>query len=326
MSFDLIDPFEFHFVGTRLRDLFRSKGLVEVPVQHRRSILAACEDPTTIVPYTFGGQTFPLPQTGQMWLEYEILEKRGRSSGFFCQSTSYREEKNPKPGRHNLIFPMMEFEIPGNINALQEFESEILQAFGYPSYPIRSENNEVPVGWPLKSGMGGQASFSTTISLGPGGYTQGDYNDVARFYGVEELEHEHEAALAADFGPAFFLKNFPFTTSPFWNMKADFTTKTANKIDVILSGVETIGSAERSTDPVAMREFFHTISGGQYARLLYQEFGQQRIDRELDAFLSHDFQVRSGGGIGVTRLIKSLKNEALMRETLTRDAVMREIV
>ena len=37
-------------------------------------------------------------------------------------------------------------------------------------------------------------------------------------------------------------------------MKADFTTKNSNKIDVILHGIETIGSAERSCDKDEMRK------------------------------------------------------------------------
>ena len=47
-------------------------------------------------------------------------------------------------------------------------------------------------------------------------------------------------------------------------MKADFTTQNSNKIDVILHGIETIGSAERSCDKDEMRELFYTISDGQY--------------------------------------------------------------
>ena len=43
-----IKPKEFHYVVKRLRNFFESKGWVEVHTQSRLSILAACEDPTTI--------------------------------------------------------------------------------------------------------------------------------------------------------------------------------------------------------------------------------------------------------------------------------------
>jgi aspartyl/asparaginyl-tRNA synthetase len=277
MSIDLIEPREFHQVSCLLRDFFRSKNLIEVPVQHRLSILAACEDPSTISTFEYTGSVYPLPQTGQMWLEYELLNRYDIHSGYFCYSTSYRQEVNPKPGRHNLIFPMIEFELPGNMDTLESFEKEMLEYIGY------------------------GATFA-----------DGDYLDIAKRYGVEELGHSHEEMLYRDFGPVFFLKNFPFTTSPFWNMKADFATKTAKKIDVILSGCETIGSAERSCNPKEMREMFYNISDGMYAKTLFSKFGKDRVERELNEFLAHDFKERSGGGIGVTRLIKSMKMEKLM--------------
>jgi len=173
---------------------------------------------------------------------------------------------------------MIEFELPGNMNVLEHFETDLLRHIGYDS----------------------------------DSFAGGNYIDVANTYNVKELEHEHEQKLYEDYGPVFFLKHFPFTTSPFWNMKANFETKTANKIDVILSGCETIGSAERSCNPAEMRDMFHTISDGMYAKTLYSKFGKDRVERELDAFLSFDFKERCGGGIGMTRLIRSMKMESLL--------------
>ena len=83
---------------------------------------------------------------------------------------------------------------------------------------------------------------------------------------------------------------------------------TAAKIDVIISGQETIGSAERSSDPNEMIKMFHEISDGMYADLLYKLFGKERVDRELDDFLSLDFIPRVGGGIGITRLLHGLND------------------
>jgi aspartyl/asparaginyl-tRNA synthetase len=87
-------------------------------------------------------------------------------------------------------------------------------------------------------------------------------------------------------------------------MKKNGTT--ANKIDVLLKGMETIGSAERSSNPIEMREQFHTISNGGYAELLYDIFGKERVEAELEAFLANEFFPRFGGGIGLTRLIRAL--------------------
>lgn len=49
-----------------LRSFFKERGWKEVFVQHRRSILAACEDPWNIAHFDFEGERWPLPQTGQM--------------------------------------------------------------------------------------------------------------------------------------------------------------------------------------------------------------------------------------------------------------------
>ena len=101
------------------------------------------------------------------------------------------------------------------------------------------------------------------------------------------------------------ITDFPEWTSPFWNMARN-TDDTSKKIDVILGGMETIGSAERSTNVEEMRDTFHTISDGGYAQLLYRKFGKERVEAELDEFLNFDFFPRSGGGIGMQRLMTAL--------------------
>ena len=264
---------DYNTVVNKMRDFCVSKGFLEVHTQSRLSILAACEDPQTLATYNYAGQVWPLPQTGQMWLEYELL-KNPEAPGFFCISTSYRNEPNPVPGRHDKVFPMFEFEIKGDVNDLQQFETELLEYLGFGT---REE------------------------------FQQGDYLEVAKRYGVEELEHEHEASLENDYHKVFFLKNFPNYTSPFWNMQQNGDGVTAAKIDVILHGVETIGSAERSTDKEEMRRQFMTISNGGYSNTLFSQFTRERVLKELDDFLTFDFFPRSGGGIGVTRMIRAMK-------------------
>ena len=88
----------------------------------------------------------------------------------------------------------------------------------------------------------------------------------------------------------------------------------AHKIDVILSGQETIGSAERSCNVEEMKDDFHNISDGQYAGILYDKFGKERVNKELDEYFSNSFLPRSGGGIGVTRLIRSMQLEGLIEK------------
>ena len=277
----MINPRKFSRCVNSMRQFFLDRNYVEVHTQNMRSILAACEDPTTISTYQYAGNVWPLPQTGQMWLENVLLDNPDYE-GAFCLSTSYRNEPNPVPGRHDLIFPMFEFESKGSMIDLQNMESDLLDHLGF-------EKTE-------------------------GEYPEGDYLDICEKYGVDELDNDHELLLQEDYGEVFFLKNFPFVTSPFWNMKADFTTQNSNKIDVILHGIETIGSAERSCDPEEMRELFYTISDGQYKDILYKEFTKERVDEELDKFLDREFFPRYGGGIGVTRMIRAMELSNLLED------------
>lgn len=269
----LIDPREYHTVVKALRGFFESRGYVEVPAQSRLSILAACEDPTTLSTFDYIGQVWPLPQTSQMWLEYELL-KDPSPPGYFSMSTSYRAEPNPVPGRHDLIFPMFEFESKGDMKDLEKLETDLLKHLGFkqPAYM--------------------------------------EYSNLAKEYGVDELKHEHEAKMCKEYTDVVFVENFPIHTSPFWNMR--FEGDIARKIDVIVMGQETIGSAERSCDVNRMRDLFHTISDGQYSNTLYSRFGRDRVERELEGFLALPFFPRFGGGIGVTRLIRGMKLANLM--------------
>lgn len=263
------DTINYHNVVQKLRAFFLKKGFIEVPVQSRLSILAACEDPHTVSTFTYDNVVWPLPQTGQMWLEYELL-KNPSWPGVFCISTSYRNEPNPIEGRHEKIFPMFEFEAKGTLQDLLNLEIELVQFMGLPAPIVLT------------------------------------YDDLCRKYNVEILTAEHEEKMVTGLGKSVAITMFPERTSPFWNMKYA-GDKLFNKIDIILMGQETIGSAERSTNPIEMRNFFNTISEGGYADKLYELFGKERVTKELDEFLSHSFIPRFGGGIGITRMVRAIQ-------------------
>ena len=85
-----------------------------------------------------------------------------------------------------------------------------------------------------------------------------------------------------------------------------------NKVDVIMYGMETIGSAERATDAKEMKEQFYNISDGEYANLLFNHFGKKRVEDELNEYLALDMFKRFGGGIGVTRMVSAMKSANLL--------------
>jgi len=269
------DIFAYNHIVRKLRAFFQDiHGFVEVPAQPRLSILAACEDPKTITQFVFSGVNYPLPQTGQMWLEEEILKNPG-VPGVFCITTSYRNEPFPIPGRHDKIFPMFEFESRGDLDVLRKMEAELLEHLG----------------------------FSAPVSC--------LYQELCNHYDIEEIKSEHELRMQKDFGNVISLEHFPQHTHPFWNMKHN-KDGIFNKIDVILHGMETIGSAERSTNVEEMRENFFTISKGQYAKLLFNAFGEERVLAELENYFSLPMFPRFGAGIGVTRMARAMQLEGLL--------------
>jgi aspartyl/asparaginyl-tRNA synthetase len=267
----LISPTKFTRTVDLLRSFFMDKGFEEVHTQNRLSILAACEDPFNVATYNYAGNVWPLPQTGQMWLEHELLSQPD-SKGFFCVSTSYRQEPNAIPGRHDIIFPMFEFEMPGTFEDLKKMNRELVEYMGF----------DTP--------------------------TEKTYAEWQEHFGLSsdtEMKAEHEEAMYKEFGSTF-ITEFPEMTSPFWNMRRFDDGIRAKKMDVILGGMETIGSAERSTNVDQMRDTFHTITNGEYSELLYKLFSKERVEAELEKFLSFDFFPRVGGGIGMTRMIAAL--------------------
>ena len=178
---------------------------------------------------------------------------------------------------------MFEFETKGGQAEMIKLEKELLEHIGFDK-------------------MGGTTAEPD--------YPEEEYRDMMVKYGADDLEHEHEQQMEKDYGPVLFLKNFPYHTSPFWNMKKEGDV--AAKIDVIVHGIETIGSAERSCDKDEMRKQFLTISNGGYANLLFDKFGHKRVYNELEAFLDRDFFPRFGGGIGVTRMIRAMEMSNLV--------------
>lgn len=263
-----IDFKDFTKVTKLLRSFFNNKNFYEVHTQNRLSILAACEDPFNVRTYQYADKIWPLPQTGQMWLEHELLNNP-EAPGFYCLSTSYRAEKNPIEGRHCMIFPMFEFEFAGDMNDLKNLEIELIKYLGFEHFISKN------------------------------------YEDVCSEYGVSIIESDIETKMYQDISDAVLLCNFPERTNPFWNMKRE--NGTAKKIDVLLCGQETIGSAERSTDKEQMRETFFSIEDGRYADKLFSLFGYNRVIDELNEFLNNDFFPRVGAGIGITRLIRAMK-------------------
>lgn len=275
---EVIGPQHFDKLIKKMRAFFTEKNYKEVYPQPIRSIMAACEDPKTLRSFTFDGNTWPLSQTNQMNLEMILLTMPEEADGIFCMTTSYRDEPNPIKHRHDKIFPMYEFEHIGEFKDLVQTLSELSVHLGF----VKTVE-DIPI------------------------FT---YDKLCEHYKVEELTHDHENLMWKEFGDVVGITNFPERTHPFWNMMQmgynDENEKLFNKVDFIICGQETFGAAERSIDSEQMRNSFHSISDGMYAKLLYNEFGKERVIKELEEYLSLPMMNRYGAGIGFTRLHRSM--------------------
>lgn len=271
-----ISPKEFDYIATILTNFFKSKGYLQVFPQPYLSIMAACEDPKTIGSFVWDGLNYPLAQTNQMWLEYYLLSNP-TIPGVFCFTTSYRNEPHPIEGRHDLIFPMFEFESQGNYLDLLETLDELCFEFNFLDSPYEDT-----------------------------------YDSLSIKFGKSNLDASDETTMQRKYGNVVTITEFPYRTHPFWNMKQSgkvnhLGEQLYNKADYIIYGIETFGSAERSCNKEEMRQNFHTISNGEYAGLLYHHFGKIRVEQELDEYLNLEMFPRFGGGIGLTRLLRALK-------------------
>ncbi|MDP2676164.1 MAG: amino acid--tRNA ligase-related protein [bacterium] len=277
---DRIPVQEWDFAEAQLTEFFRREGFYKGYYDHNLYNLSACEVPESIMAFWILGKVWALHQTNQMHLEWELLTNPNVRRGVFCTTTSYRREARPKKGRHNLIFPMFEFEMHGDINDLRALEERLLEFVGFGS----KEN-----------------------------YIHVRYLDMAERYNTQELTDEHERMMGKEFGPVVFSEYFPEYSNPFWNMWRDMDV--SRKIDVLVYGVETVGSAQRSCNVGEMRDRFLNISNGEYAARMFAEFSEEAVMKELNAFLKmveKNPLVRSGGGIGMTRWIRALKLAGIM--------------
>ncbi|MFT7434207.1 MAG: aspartyl/asparaginyl-tRNA synthetase [Alphaproteobacteria bacterium] len=253
-----------------MREFFTARGFIEVHPQSRQSFLAIADDISTIATYNYGNESYLLPQSAHMWLEFELL-KNPELPGVFCCSTSYRQHKNPVAGRHENIFPIFDFETAGGIESMAQLQKDILTHFGFSLEDLKSAA----------------------------------YDKITLDFGVKKIDATTESRIGNELSSIMVIKDKPNSLNPSWSHKR--VGEHVKTSDVILYGMETIGASERGTNAEYMRERFYAIDGGNVAKTLFDTFGQGRVERELGEFLSLDLFPRSTGSIGLTRMIRALR-------------------
>ena len=283
-DYGYIDPRTFNHIASILRyECEKQAFLWWQPSEP--SILAACEDPETLLSYVENstGREFPLQQTNQMWLEYALLQSikdMTAISGLYCLTESHRDEVKQKE-RHkdriiNKRFNMFEIEMLGDFDIYLEFFKSLLIALG-----VKDEHIKV-------------VTYYQACKL----LKQDQYTYI--------LTDDDEVWLNANIAPCVLLCYFPERTNPFWNMRR-LPDGTAAKCDLILGGMECAGGAQRSTNISMQLAAFNNLPG--YKDKLFADFGQDRVLAELDYYFSllTPHSVRSGCGIGLSRLAVGLE-------------------
>lgn len=284
MSYTTINPQHYDYIMKKIRKYFSDNGLTEAYLNTVPSIMNSCEDSANMQSYYWNGVKYAQNQTTQIFCEYLQLLEGEKSKGYYNVGTSHRIEVNPVPNRHapGGKFVLIDAESDWDQRGLINFQKGLLRAIGI--HPWNGDED----------------------------FPEITYKQACLKYNVSEIGHEEEKKLCKDFNsPAVFLKDFTFGSHPFWNMKRDGDI--ALKVDVIIGhpdvcGQETIGSAERSCNVSEMREAFYSISNGDYCKKLFDEFGQDRVEKELEEYLALPFKQRSGMGIGLDRLIFACKS------------------
>lgn len=256
----------------------KTLGGTELFLQHLPSILAACENPHSILKFMFNttNESWAMPQTNQMWLEIYLLKQYVED---MCHTVTYsfRDEidtdKRDKDRTVNKSFVMFEWESKGNYQFLLDTIERLVKSIGF--------NN----------------------------ITHVNYEDVCKEFRVSIIDDFVEKQLNKYYNAdVVLLKYFPERTNPFWNMDFDQDLHLYKKVDVIINGEECGGGAQRSCDRTLQHSRFFNIEDGKYAQKLFDEFGADRVRRELESYLTLDFVERVGMGWGLSRLVKAFLN------------------
>lgn len=323
-----LNPKDYGSSIKMVQTFFEQEGLQHCYAQNDMKLLAACEDANNIAATNLGGKSQAIMQTGQMALEADImgnletknlvdnmlkfgfkieyidrlnvLSKRGNifaietldkidysypdlielPKGYFAHNTSTRNESRAGDGRREFKFPLTEFEFQNKteesgFDELAEFLSKLLVHLGFDEPKLVY------------------------------------YDEECQKFGTQYIEDKEEQELCDKYGSAVLLGKFPLRSDPYWNMRHS-GNDIYDKIDVIIHGFESAGTAVRSCDPIEMKKNIKLQDSGNYLNTMYDLFGKDRVDNEIDEYTDYKFVPRCGGGLGMSRIIRGLKLEGIL--------------
>jgi hypothetical protein len=283
----------FHLVRFRysqtigsLRSFFRSRGYIEVNPQSRLSILS-CKNPDTAQTITIGNKILPLPQTHQIYLEKELHKAPQHIPGLFCSTVSYRDEHDPVPIRHERIFDIFEFVGRGDFNDMMRLQEDLLEALNFRDRTRISHET------------------AQSITKSPIIGIREEHLSKTQNREFPHAEIPDTRILSQYFGPAVLLAQSPPPQYK-WNIKFEETSKiTSSNCNIILRGVESIRSSEKSCNREDIYKNFRKMEDGKYSQKFFDLFGEENVKEELNEYLSLNLFPRFGGGCGMKRLMRA---------------------
>lgn len=313
-----IQPCNFNHYVRKIRSFFYKKKFIEIHATGIQNIIGSNQYIDKKLTYKdFNNNFWPLFQNNDILLE-DILLNNKNIDGCFTISTTYELNKNQIE-----IKPLFEFAGKGDINNLLNIQKSLLQYIGfeknkYIRNPVTQqyENNIYndfpelmdPLQFyhtllPNISNKTKTQVLTDTFNVQKI-FPENDYKNIAAELNTQIIDTQHNKIISKKNGTVFILKNFPLSSNPHWNIKIE--NNIAKKTTIILNGEETIDSGELSCNADDMRQMFSIVSKRNYSKKLYNLFGKERVDRELNDYLAHDFFPRYSGRINICRLISGI--------------------
>ena len=131
--------------------------------------------------------------------------------------------------------------------------------------------------------------------------SENEYDDICNFYEINTLTDDIFSRINQDYGTISCIDNFPERVTSSWNIQWNDTESHYYKNMILINGINIMNLFEKSCNTVKMYNMFHTDN--IYLQQLYQRFGEDRVENELNEFLQKDFLPRIGGTIDITKII-----------------------
>ena len=279
-----------------VKQFMLQRGLTEAYIQHNTGVLAFDKiSKTTHCPsYMSNEKVVPLPHTNKIALDKLYLDNIAyfRNSpdefkGVFTHTTSYRD---------GYAMPMIEYVLNANISITH---SELMIMLGFDKFIDKSSIEYVPASF---AGSQELASFFASRVYG---YRIVTYSDIANRWRITTINDKNYDFINEYYGKVAFLKYAPHNVSPCWTVSKN--SDYVHSLEVIVNNTCVITAIEKSTCPDEMRTGFNMKDNGKYKEIMYNLFGEARVESELESYFNRNMTPRISGTIDMLKLTSAME-------------------